>query len=150
MRISDICTRHVFHIAPIASVREAAEKMRKCHVGALVVMDQPNGKRVAAGIVTDRDIVVGVVAAGIDPQSLTVADIMSRNPATCGETDDLLRAIEIMRSRGVRRLPVLDGDGNLSGIVTADDISGGITRELNEMSRALVGEQVREMQQRTE
>ena len=150
MRISDICTRHVFHVAPTVSVREVAEKMRKCHVGALVVMDQPNGKRVPVGIVTDRDIVISVVALGVDPQSLAVGDIMSREPATCAETDDLLRAIEIMRNRGVRRLPVLDGKGNLAGMVTADDISGGITRELNDLSRALVREQVREMQQRAD
>lgn len=148
MRISEICTRHVFHVPSTLSVREAAEKMRKCHVGALVVVDNPNGKRIPTGIITDRDIVVEMVGPGVDPQSLTVGDVMSPRPACCGETDDVLHAIEIMRKRGVRRLPVLDAKGSLVGMVTADDVIGGITRELNDLSRALVREQVREMQER--
>ena len=150
MRISDICTRHVFHVPSTASIRDAAEKMRKCHVGALVVVDNPNGQRMPVGIVTDRDIVVEVVAPGVDPASITVGDVMSRQPAWCGETDDVLRAIDVMRNRGVRRLPVLDAKGNLVGMVSADDVVGGITRELNDLSRALVREQVREMQERSD
>lgn len=150
MRVSEICTRHVFHVSSATSVREAAEKMRKCHVGALVVVDNPNGKRIPVGIITDRDIVVTVVAPGIDAKSLTVGDVMSRDTACCEETDDLLRTIEIMRNRGVRRLPVLDAKGSLVGMVTADDVVGGITRELNDLSRALVREQVREMQVRSD
>lgn len=148
MHISEICTRHVFHVPSTLSVRDAAEKMRKCHVGALVVVDNPNGKRVPTGIITDRDIVVETVGPGVDPQSLSVGDVMSRQPACCAESDDVLHAIEIMRNRGVRRLPVLDAKGNLVGMVTADDVIGGITRELNDLSRALVHEQVREMQER--
>jgi len=150
VRISDVCTRHVFHISSAASIREAAAKMRKCHVGALVVVDNPNGKRKPVGVVTDRDVVMEVVAPGIDAQALTVADIMSRKPACCSESDDLLHAIEIMRNRGVRRLPVLDAKGNLAGMVTADDIVGGITRELSDLTRAQVSEQVREMQERSD
>ena len=150
MRISDICTRHVFHVPSVTSIRDAAEKMRKCHVGALVVVDNPNGKRIPIGIVTDRDIVMEVVAPGIDPQSLTVGDVMSRQTACCAETDDLLQAIEVMRKRGVRRLPVLDAKGSLVGMVTADDVVGGITRELHDLSHALVHEQVREMQERSD
>jgi CBS domain-containing protein len=148
MRISDICTRHVFDIAPSASVREAAEKMRKCHVGALVVIDPPNGKRVPIGIVTDRDIVVSIVAPGIDAKTLTVGDVMSTHPATCVENEDLLHAIDTMRKRAVRRLPVLNAEGGLAGMVTSDDVFGGLTREMNDLSRVFVGEQVREMQER--
>ena len=150
MRVSDICSRHVFHIAPSASIREAAEKMRKCHVGALVVVHQPNGERVPIGIITDRDIVVSVVAPGIDAQTLTVGDAMSAQPTSCGEDDDLLVAIAKMRTRGVRRLPVLNAKGGLAGMVTSDDIYGGLTREMNDLSSALVREQVREMQERPE
>jgi len=150
MRISEICTRHVFHVPSTLSVRDAAEKMRKCHVGALVVVDGPNGKRIPTGIITDRDIVVETVGPGVDPTALTVGDVMSTQPACCSEGDDVLHAIEIMRNRGVRRLPVLDAKGSLVGMVTADDVIGGITRELNDLSRALVREQVREMQERPE
>ena len=149
MRISDICTRRVVEIRSGASVREAAETMRKRHVGALVVVDQPNGERIPIGIVTDRDIVVAVVAPGVDPQSLTVGDVMSRNPATCAENEDLFDAIETMRKRGVRRLPVLNPKGGLAGIVTIDDIYGALSAHMGELSHALSREQVREMEVRT-
>jgi CBS domain-containing protein len=148
MRISDICTRHVFDITASASVEEAAQRMRKCHVGALVVVDGSNHQRIPMGVITDRDIVIEVVAVNIAANTLSVKDIMSSKLATCGETDDLLQAIQLMRNRGVRRLPVVDGIGSLVGMVTADDIVGGITRELNDLSGALVREQVREMQER--
>ena len=148
MRIADICTKHVFHITATATIREAAEMMRKCHVGALVVAEKPNGERVPVGIVTDRDIVVSVIAPGVDMHTLTVGDVMSTRLATCSENDDLLIAIEAMRKRGVRRLPVLNTKGGLAGMVTSDDIYGGLTREMNDLSRALVHEQVREMQER--
>lgn len=149
MRILDICTHHVAHIAADASVRAAAETMRKRHVGSLVVVDQPNGERMPIGIVTDRDIVLSVVAAGVDAHRLTVADVMSRNLATCGENEELFDAIATMRLRGVRRLPVLGGKSQLVGMVSADDIYGALGSHLRELGQALTREQVREMERRT-
>lgn len=149
MRISDISTRRVVHASRDMSVRAAAELMRKQHVGALVVVDQPNGERIPIGIVTDRDIVVAVVAKGVDPQSLTVGDVMSRNPAICGENEDLFDAIETMRKRAVRRLPVLNSKGGLAGIVTTDDIYGALSAHMGELSHALSREQAHEMEART-
>jgi CBS domain-containing protein len=148
MRIADICTRNVIHIGALASVREAAEAMRRHHVGALVVVDQPNGERIPVGILTDRDIVVSVIAAGVDPAAVAVGDVMSRNPATCGEDEDVFDAIETMRERGVRRLPVLNAKGGLAGMLTVDDVHGVLSTHLSELGRALVREQVREMHTR--
>lgn len=148
MRISDICTRNVVHISAIASVREAAESMRKNHVGALIVIDQPNGERIPIGVITDRDIVVTVVAPGVDPQSLTVGDVMSRPPVTCGEDEEIFDAIHTMRDRGVRRLPVLNAKGGLAGVLSTDDIYGALSTHAGELSHALTREQVREMQSR--
>lgn len=149
MRISDICTRNVAHITAAASVREAAEAMRKKHVGALVVIDQPNGERIPIGVVTDRDIVVAVVAPGIDPQAVTVGDVMSRPPATCSEDEEIFDAIETMRHRGVRRLPVLNAKGGLAGMLSTDDIYGALSTHSGELSHALTSEQVHEMQARS-
>jgi CBS domain-containing protein len=145
MRISEICTRNVVHIGATASVREAAQTMRKNHVGALVVIDQPNGERIPIGVITDRDIVVSVVAPGVDPQALTVGDVMSRPPATCGEEQDIFDAIQTMRARGVRRLPVLNAMGGLAGMLSTDDIHGALSMHSGELSHALTHEHVHEM-----
>lgn len=148
MRISDICNRKVVDIRATTPVSEAAKLMRQHHVGALVVVEQPNGERLPIGILTDRDIVVSVVAADIDPSSVTVGDVMSRHPATCGEDEELFDAIETMRNHGVRRLPVVNDKGGLVGILAADDINGGLCTHLIELSRAMTYEQVHEMETR--
>lgn len=148
MRISDICTRDAVHVGAAASVREAAELMRKHHVGALVVVDQPNGERIPVGVVTDRDIVVSVVAAGVDPLSLAVGDVMTSVPATCSEDEDVFEAIETMCDRGVRRLPVVNANGGLAGMLSTDDIFGALSTHARELSHALTREQVHEMQLR--
>lgn len=149
MRVADICTLLTVHIDPSATVREAAKLMRERHVGALVVIDRRNGTHAPAGIVTDRDIAISVVAAGVDPDAITVADVMSRPVATCTEDEDLFDAIQTMRARGVRRLPMLNANGEFAGFVAADDIFGAIATELRELSNALVREQAREMEVRT-
>lgn len=149
MRIVDICTRQVISIEAGIAIRQAAEMMRKHHVGALVVTQPPNGERVPIGFLTDRDIVVSVVAVGINTEALTVGDIMSQDLATCTESEGVFDAIQTMRRRSVRRLPVLNGKGGLVGMLTADDIYsalGTLTRDLN---AALTREQVHEMISRT-
>jgi CBS domain-containing protein len=148
MRIADICTHDVVHITAAASARDAAEMMRKRHVGALVVVDQQNGERIPIGIITDRDIVVAVVAPGIGAETVTVGDVMTRHVATCAASQELFDAIEIMRVRGVRRLPVVNAIGSLSGMVAADDIYGALATHAQELSRALTREQVCETEVR--
>jgi CBS domain-containing protein len=149
MRITDVCTRDVVHILPTASVVDAAELMRSRHVGALVVVEQPNGERYPIGMLTDRDIVVAVVSKGIAADTLKVSDVMSRALVSCDEMDDLFGAIQSMRTHGVRRLPVLGEGGALCGIVSADDIVSAIGWHLSDLSAALRTEQVQEMQLRS-
>ncbi len=148
MRIGDICNQHVIHIGAAASVREAAQLMRAHHVGALIVVEQPNGERIPIGVITDRDIAISVVAPGIDPQSVTVGDVMSRTPATCNDSEDLFDAIETMRVRGVRRLAVLNAKGGLVGVLASDDINGALCSHMIELGRALTRQHVKEMQTR--
>lgn len=149
MLIADICTRDVVHIGPDASLRDAAELMRSTHVGALVVVSRPNHEMVPIGMLTDRDIVLSAVAPGVDLEAVTVGDAMSQRLATCNEDQDAFDAIAIMRQHGVRRLPVLNANGGLAGLVAADDIYGAIGMHMSELSQAFVREQVQEMQMRT-
>ncbi|MCC8364653.1 CBS domain-containing protein [Lysobacter sp. A6] len=133
MRIAEICSRDVACIGTTASIRVAALDMRRHHVGCLVAIDCRDAERIPRGIITDRDIAIEVTAMGIDPESVTVADVMARSPATCGENDKLFDAIDTMRVRGVRRLPVVGVRGQLVGIISAGDINealGMCVREL--------------------
>lgn len=149
MRVADICTRNTVHIGTSESVRAAAELMRKRHVGSLVATKDSGGKPDPLGILTDRDIVLAVTASGADPESLTVSDVMTRSPATCFEDDDLFDAIRKMRVRGVRRLLVVDAEGRLAGVISADDIYGTLGAQLCELGLALTRGHVRELETRT-
>ena len=148
MRTADICTREVISTEAGVSIRQAAEMMRKHHVGALVVIEPPNGERIPVGFVTDRDIVLAVVAVGIDTEALTVGDIMSQDLATCAESENIFDAIQTMRARSVRRLPVLNEKGGLAGMLSADDIYSALGTHMRELNAALTREQVHEMKSR--
>lgn len=122
MKVKDFCSRMVIVAEPHTDLREAARLMRESHVGALIVIDHREGVTRPIGIVTDRDIVVAVVAPGVPPESLTVRDIMPGDLAVVSEDAGLYEVVEAMSDQGVRRLPVVAGDGRLVGIVTADDV----------------------------
>jgi CBS domain-containing protein len=135
MRIGEMCTTQTIVCTREESVQGAALLMRTHHVGDVVVVEQPNGERVPTGILTDRDIVVSVIALGLDPASLLVGDIMTDDLLTCSESDDVYETIERMRMRGIRRVPVVNADGALTGIVSADDLLGFLAEEMSELAR---------------
>ena len=122
MNVGEICSRVVVVAESNTPVQQAAKLMRDQHIGALVVTEGSAEARRPIGIVTDRDMVVEVVAADVDYRMLTVGDIMSERPATINETAGLFEAIAQMRSGGVRRLVVADAMGRLLGIVAMDDL----------------------------
>ena len=135
MNISDICTVQTLSCSRDETVQGAAFLMRKHHVGDLVVVDGSDDTAIPVGIVTDRDIVVSVVALGLDPASLQVGDIMSDDLLTCREEDDVYQTIEHMRVRGIRRVPVVNRHGGLAGIVSADDLLEFLAEEMGDLSR---------------
>jgi len=135
MNISDICTVQTISCSRDETVQGAAFLMRKHHVGDLVVVDGSDDTAIPVGIVTDRDIVVSVVALGLDPASLQVGDIMSDDLLTCCEEDDVYQTIEHMRVRGIRRVPVVNRHGGLAGIVSADDLLEFLAEEMGDLSR---------------
>jgi signal-transduction protein with cAMP-binding, CBS, and nucleotidyltransferase domain len=122
MSVGEVCNRAVVVTGPRTGVVEAARLMREFHVGDLVVVEPHDGGRVPVGIVTDRDLVVEVLAEEVDPAAVTVADVMSSDLMVAREPDDLLDTVKRMAQRGVRRVPVVGQDGHLVGLLAADDV----------------------------
>jgi len=137
MRIKDICSRMVVVAGPDTDLRSAARLMRDHHVGALVVIEENGGVRRPIGIVTDRDIVVAVVAAtDVRPEALSVGDVMSRNLLVADAELGVFEAVDLMQDRGARRLPVVDAEGRLVGIITLDDVLRMVAGELTALAIA--------------
>jgi CBS domain-containing protein len=140
MPIGEICSREVVFGHRTHTIREAAFLMREHHVGDLVVVDE-SAKRKPVGIVTDRDIAISIVALGLDPDVLTIGDIMGPDLVTVRETQGVFETIQQMRFRGVRRLPIVGEDGSLMGIVAVDDLVALFADELGELSKVITREQ---------
>ena len=144
MTIGKICNREVVFIHAQASIPEAARLMREYHVGDLVVIKEKTGKRVPVGIVTDRDIVLEVIAEGVGMDDVNAGDIMSDNLVTARESDGLLETIKVMRAKGVRRLPVVNDDNELVGILSVDDLIDLFSEQIVDLARLISREQDRE------
>jgi CBS domain-containing protein len=117
-RCREIMTRKVTTATRNMSVRDVAVLMRDGDMGSIPVVE--NGKLV--GIVTDRDIVVRVIAAERDP-SISVSEVMTANVFSVREDDFVFEAIRLMGDRQVRRIPIVDADGNLTGIIAMADVA---------------------------
>jgi len=145
MGVGEICTRETVFTTRETTVATAARLMRHHHVGTLVVVEEMNGgKRVPVGIVTDRDVVVEVMATGLDPNAITVGDIMGQDLVTARESEGVLETMQIMRYKGVRRLPIVGKDGQLIGIVSFDDLLEVLAEEFGELAKIVAREQARE------
>ena len=119
MQVQDVMTGDVTCVGPDTTLQEAAQKMRDLDVGSLPVCDNNR----LAGIITDRDIAIRAVAEGCDPSSTQVREAMSEGIEHCFEDDDLKDAQQIMKEKQIRRLPVLDHDKKLVGILALGDIA---------------------------
>jgi CBS domain-containing protein len=142
MRVRDLYSPGVQLARLDQALAEAARTMLESHVGSLVVVETRGTVRKPIGILTDRDIVRGQLRLDADLFCLTVADVMTPDPLTLAVTAGVTEAIESLRARGVRRAPVVDGAGDLLGIVTLDDLLPAVARELEELS-TLIGAQAR-------
>ncbi|WP_437671103.1 CBS domain-containing protein [Sorangium sp. So ce131] len=117
------------------SVTDVARRMREFRVGCVVVT---HGAR-AIGIVTDRDLVLRVMAEARDPATTVVSDVVTYDPTTLQQTDSIETALRLMRERGVRRLPIVRHDGKVTGIVTADDLTVMLAAELSDLGAGIRG-----------
>jgi len=145
MPIGDICVREVVTATRETTIQEAAQLMRENHVGDLLVVDQQNGVRTPIGIVTDRDIVIAVVAPGLDPAVLSVGDVMGPELETVDQDEGIFETLHQMRDAGVRRVPVVSENNELIGIVSTDDIVQLLADEMTEVAKLISREQRREM-----
>jgi CBS domain-containing protein len=126
----------------------AAKLMRQYHVGDFVVTDETAGGRAPVGIVTDRDIVLEVLGQDLDAVSLSLGDIMTGDLITVREHEGVFQTIQLMRAKGVRRAPVVNGEGALIGIVSVDDLIELLSEELSELVKLISREQKREAEMR--
>jgi len=138
MTIGSICKRSVVVSPRDESIVDAAKRMRMLHVGTVIIIEERDRMQVPVGILTDRDIVLSIVAS--DPEHLpflSVGDAMSDDLLTAGEDTSLPDALKLMQERGVRRLPVVDHAGALVGIVTADDVIRLLAEELSQVVKLM-------------
>jgi CBS domain-containing protein len=144
MSISECCKLDVVCCDPELSLPDTAALMRKNHVGDVVVVESRAGMRMPVGIVTDRDIVMETMALDLDAALFTAGDIMNTPLVTVKETEGFVETLRLMRSNGIRRMPVVTESGTLYGIVTADDIVRALALELSLVTEAMSGQTARE------
>jgi CBS domain-containing protein len=147
MTVGDICHQNVVVAPPNETIVDAAKRMRTSHVGDLVVVETRNGRHVPIGIITDRDIVISVVAGDPDHVNyLLVRDVMSSDLITARQEDTIEASLRKMHKNGVRRLPIVDETGALIGILTLDDVLQYLTGQQSELVALVAREQQHERQ----
>ena len=134
----EICSRIVTVAYPSMALNEAARLMRERHVGCLVVVEEVSAKEsVVVGVLTDRDIAIGVVAADRDPHGMRVGDVMTRDVVKAREDDSLADVLAAMRRKGVRRVPVTGPKDVLLGIVALDDVLEVLAQQMQAVAAAV-------------
>jgi CBS domain-containing protein len=148
--IRDLCKHEVVVAQRSTPLVEVAGSMRDRHVGAVVVVEERNGLRVPIGVITDRDLVVGVVAR-CEPyvEKLTAGDVLTRTAIVAREDDDVVRVAHRMRAENVRRMPIVDKYGGLVGMVSVDDVLAVLAEAIYALSEMGVRQPRREAKLRT-
>ena len=144
----EACMREVVIAQREMPILDAAQLMRSQHVGCLVVVEENAEHREVCGLLTDRDLIMGVLAQGLDARPLCVEDIMSEDPITLWEDDSLIDVMRAMRRHGVRRLPVVTGGRALVGLITLDDVLQILSQELGLLIGAIQGQIANERHRR--
>lgn len=146
-QLKDFATSAVAVVEPETPAVVVAQLMRKYHIGALVVVDALEKTR-PVGIVTDRDLVLELMAEGLDPAVFTAGDIMSVDLVMATPEMDSMDAVQLMKTHRLRRLVMTDDAGGLVGIVTMEDVLELLTRELANLAAGLAGARDREITER--
>jgi CBS domain-containing protein len=144
MKLKELCTTDVASCTAEISALHAARLMRDHHVGDLVILDENSEDGTPIGIVTDRDIVVEVLARDRDPAKVTLRDIMRVPLVIARASEEVEQALERMRAHGVRRVPMLDDEGKLAGIVSLDDLLRRLAADAAALAEVIAREQDRE------
>ncbi len=141
-QLKDFATAIVVVVEPDTTALVVAKLMRQHHIGALVVVDAEKQSK-AVGIVSDRDLVLKLVAEELDPAVFTAGDIMSTQLVMASSTMDAMDVIKLMNEHHVRRVMLSDDEGRLVGIVTMEDILEFLANELAIFAHGMAG--VREL-----
>jgi CBS domain-containing protein len=148
MNVADCCKRAVIAINAKADAAAAARLMREEHVGFLVVYRDGDELQKPIGVLTDRDLVLAVMARDVDPRAVTAEDVMTAQPLIANEADELSDMLQGMRLAGVRRVPVVDTRGALTGIMAIDDAIDLITGLMCDVAGSIKSEQRHEWRAR--
>ena len=146
--IKNFATAVVAVVEPETPAVVVAQLMRQHHIGALVVVDATEKTR-AVGIVTDRDLVLELMAEGLDPAVFTAGDIMSVDLVTATPDMDAMDAVQLMKTHRLRRLVIVDDSERLVGIATMEDVLELLARELAGLAAGLAGARDRETFERS-
>ena len=140
MTIGSICTHGVITVDRAIDIAAAASVMRDNHIGYLIVTDALSGGSAPVGVITDRDIVVRVLAKDVDPHTLTVGDVMTPEPLTAAEDDGIGETLHRMRRLGARRVPVVGARGQVSGVLSIDDVVDHLVSQLSDVAGSVRNE----------
>jgi CBS domain-containing protein len=149
MTVGRFCNREVVVARRDSTIVEVARLMRQHHVGDIVIVDSDGDRAKPLGIITDRDIVVGLIATEVALDAVAVGDVMSFELVTAREQDSLWEALQRMHAKGVRRIPVVSDQGYLEGILTSDDLLELLADELLLLAKVPVREQELENETRS-
>ena len=144
MKLKDLCVLDAVCCLPDITIAAAARAMRQNHVGDLIVIDDADEEREPIGMITDRDIVLEVIALGRDPNTVKVREVMTPHVVIASADEDATTAMERMRSHGVRRLPMVDEGGFVMGIVALDDLLRLHAEQAAALAQVVSNAQVRE------
>lgn len=144
MAVGEICSREVVFGRRHDSIQEIAQLMRENHVGDLIIVDEEEGQRTPVGIITDRDIVIGVIAEGVGPQEVLAEELMSTPLTTVTDDTGVYETIQVMRGKAIRRVPVVNHEGELLGIASLDDLLELLAEEISALAKISRKEEARE------
>ncbi|HEX7435613.1 MAG TPA: CBS domain-containing protein [Caldimonas sp.] len=144
MSLARICQRAFVTIDASATLRDVATLMQAQQVGALVVTVEAGGRRQAVGVLTDRDLVIEVLARDLDPAEVKAGQLARHPLAAMPGTAGIAEAVAVMRETGVRRLLVTEPEGQIAGVVSADDLLEALAQDVGGFAVALRGGSARE------
>jgi CBS domain-containing protein len=144
MFTGEYCNREIVVCNESDSLRSAVELMRKHHVGDIIVVRSSGGVNTPVGILTDRDIVIEVLAQNVAIDSLNVGDVMSDQLVSVTEDTGLAETLDVMRAHGIRRMPVIDRNGTLQGIISIDDFLELLAEQVQKLAILIKTEQQHE------
>lgn len=151
MTVGAFCSRIVVYVGEDEGIIEAAKLMREHHTGSVVVVkDAQRGPVNVVGMITDRDLVIEVLAEDVEVESVLVKDVMSSDPIIAEENDSLSDTLKRMRDHGVRRVPITDREGQVVGVLSVDDVLSLLASELTDIDSLILREQERERELRAD